>query len=249
MGLLHLDTSRRVIVGAPVHDAAEDCDRTRSNVVSGVVEGVMVQAGAIEGGVHVHNEVPLELPVPRQLLPAPRWLADRSREVRELNRLLDGAGHRTGVVYGPGGVGKTALALRWMHDVQDRFPDGQLFADLGAFTAAGPVSPGEVLGQFLRALGIPAEAVPARRDKVAELAEQAALYRSVTAKRSVAVLLDNAESVAQVRPLLPASETSVAVVTSRWQLSGLVRGGAYLVAVAPLGPDAAVELLTRSVGE
>jgi tetratricopeptide (TPR) repeat protein len=104
------------------------------------------------------------------------------------------------------------------------------------------------LGRFLRALGVSAEAVPVRRDDGAELAEQAALYRSVTAGRSIAVLLDNAESVAQVRPLLPASETSVAVVTSRWRLGGLVRDGAYLVPVAPLGPDAAVELLTRSVG-
>jgi tetratricopeptide (TPR) repeat protein len=146
-------------------------------------------------------------------------------------------------------VGKTALALRWLHDVEDRFPDGQLFADLGAFNPDGPVSPSEVLGRFLRALGIPAEAVPVLRDKRAELAEQAALYRSVTARLSVAVLLDNAESVAQVRPLLPASQSSVAVVTSRWRLGGLVRDGGCLVSLAPLEPSAAVELLTRSVGE
>jgi tetratricopeptide (TPR) repeat protein len=232
-----------------VRDGAGECDRSRTNIVTGAVGGTVVQAGTVEGGVHFHTDAPVELPVPRQLLPAPRWFADRSREFRELNRLLDDSGHRIGVVYGPGGVGKTALALRWIHDVDDdRFPDGQLFADLGAFNPGGPVSPGEVLGRFLRALGVPAEAVPVRRDKDAELAEQAALYRSVTARRSLAVLLDNAESVAQVRPLLPASETSVAVVTSRWRLGGLVRDGAYLVPVAPLGPDAAVELLTRSVG-
>jgi hypothetical protein len=209
----------------------------------------VVQAGAIEGGVHVHTEAVVKIPVPRQLLPAPRWFADRSQECRELNRLLDDGGHRVGVVCGPGGVGKTALALRWLHDVEARFPDGQLFADLGAFNPGGPVSPSEVLGRFLRALGIPAEAVPVMRDKRAELAEQAALYRSVTARLSVAVLLDNAESVAQVRPLLPASQTSVAVVTSRWRLGGLVRDGASLVSLAPLEPTAAVELLTRSVGE
>jgi hypothetical protein len=215
-----------------VRDGADESDRTRLNVVTGTVGGTVVQAGAVHGGVHVHTDAPVELPVPRQLLPAPGWFADRSPEFRQLNRLLEDGGHRIAVIYGPGGVGKTALALRWIHDAEARFPDGQLFADLGAFN--GPVSPGEILGRFLRALGVPAEAVPVRRDDGAELAEQAALYRSVTAGRSIAVLLDNAESVAQVRPLLPASETSVAVVTSRWRLGGLVRDGAYLVPVAPL---------------
>lgn len=197
-----------------MRDAGES-DRTRLNVAAEAITGTIVQAGAVQGGLHVHAAT-VEMPVPRQLLPAPRWFADRSPEFRELNRLLDDGGHRTGVVCGPAGVGKTALALRWMHDVADRFPDGQLYADLGAFNPDGPVSPREVLGRFLRALGVPGQAVPVRLDEEAELAEQAALYRTMTAKRSVAVLLDNAESVAQVRPLLPASDTSVAVVTSRW---------------------------------
>src|SRR5882724_4562182 len=109
--------------GVRVRDAAAgENDRTRLNVVTGAVGGTVVQAAALEGGVHVHTEAAaVEMPVPRQLLPAPRWFADRSREFRELNRLLDDGGHRTGVVCGPGGVGKTALALRWMHDVEHRF--------------------------------------------------------------------------------------------------------------------------------
>lgn len=230
-----------------MRDTADEGDRTRLSV-DGDVSGPVVQAGSVHGGVHIHHSAFAELPVPRQLLPAPRWFASRPRELRELNRLLSDADHRVAVVCGPGGVGKTALALRWMHDIKDQFPDGQLFADLGAFQPAGPTSPTEVLGRFLRSLGVPAEAVPVHQDKNAELAEQAALYRSVTAKRALAVLLDNAESVAQVRPLLPASEQSVAVVTSRWRLSGLILDSAQLVPLSPLGHDAAVELLTRSVG-
>lgn len=81
------------------------------------------------------------------------------------------------------------------------------------------------------------------------LAEQAALYRTVTAGRSLLVVLDNAYSAAQVRVLLPAPGSSTVVVTSRNRLVGLVPDGARLLDVAPLAVDDAVRLLDRTVGE
>jgi tetratricopeptide (TPR) repeat protein len=146
------------------------------------------------------------------------------------------------VLTGPGGVGKTALAVQWGHSVRDRFPDGQLYVDLGGFSGGEPVDPREALSRFLRAFGVPAPHIPLA------LAEQAALFRSVTAGRSMLMVLDNAFSAAQVRSLLPAPGSGVVVVTSRNRLVGLVPDGARLLDLAPLGVDDSVSLLARAVG-
>ncbi|WP_345650045.1 ATP-binding protein, partial [Streptomyces tremellae] len=146
------------------------------------------------------------------------------------------------VVSGPPGIGKTALASRWLAGRERHFPDGQLYADLRGHgdEERPPAAPGEVLGQFLRALG--AARVPV------ELAEQAALWRTFTAGSRIAVLLDNALSVAQVRPLLPGAADSLVVVTSRRRLTGLgVDGAAFLPLGALALPDS-VDLLTRRIG-
>ncbi|MET9867659.1 NB-ARC domain-containing protein, partial [Streptomyces sp. NPDC006386] len=143
-------------------------------------------------------------------------------------------------VSGLGGIGKTTLALRWLHALRPQFPDGQLYADLGAQDPAGGVLPDEVLGRFLRALGVSAQDVPVT------LAERTALYRSLTAERRLVVLLDDAATAAQVRPLLPAGR-SVTAVTSRGRMPGLTVDGCYPVHLEPLGPDAAMELLADTL--
>jgi len=147
------------------------------------------------------------------------------------------------VLTGPGGAGKSAVALQWLHSNAERFPDGQLYADLGAFGAGGPAAPSEVLSAFLRALGVPPEDVPLG------LAEQVALYRSMSAGRTLAVFADDAESAAQVRPLLPASSDSMLVVTSRWRLGGLALDGSTFVAVDMLDESSAIQLLRLVVGQ
>ncbi|MBY8850405.1 NTPase, partial [Saccharothrix sp. MB29] len=146
------------------------------------------------------------------------------------------------VLSGPGGIGKTALALQWAHDVGDLFGDGQLYVDLAGFSGARPVLPEEALGLFLRGLGVPPREVPA------DLAEQAALYRSLTADKKLLVLLDNACSAAQVRPLAPNSPSSAVLVTSRSRLTGLVAEGARLLDVGPLATSSALRLLAKVVG-
>ena len=233
--------------------ARGDCDAKvpkalSANELSGTVTGPVVQARTIQGDVRIQVDAGPQAPPPAQLAPAPALFIDRHRELSELDELL-GAERTTAhapaliVISGLGGVGKSALALHWLHRIRDRFPDGQLYADLRGSDQGQPVSVSEVLERFLRALGIAPERVPA------ELDEQVALFRSATAGRRLAVLLDNALSAAQVRSLLPASPYGLVCVTTRHRLSGLIVDGARFVELAPLAEDAATELLTRVVGE
>ncbi len=148
------------------------------------------------------------------------------------------------VVAGTAGVGKTALALQWAHSALASFPDGQLFVDLCGFDPVRkPLAPSEVLQRFLRGMGVDNAAIPR------EQAEMAALYRSRVAGRRMLIVLDNAHSDEQVRPLLPGSASCVVVVTSRVQLRGLItREGAGFVQLGPLPPAEAHDFLRRNLG-
>ncbi len=212
-----------------------------ANEVSGQVSGQVVQAGSI-GSVHLHEATPVAV-VPRQLPPAARGFAGRRFEVDHLERWLGDDDPLCVVISGAGGVGKTTLALRWLHDVRDSFPDGQLYLDLDAFSATGPVRSEEALECFLLALGVAPDRVPP------DLAGRTAMFRSITAELSLVVLLDNATSAAQVRPLLPASPTCAAVVTSRWRLVGLGMEGARFLELEPMETEASLELLAKAVGD
>ncbi|MEV4141665.1 tetratricopeptide repeat protein [Dactylosporangium sp. NPDC049742] len=142
------------------------------------------------------------------------------------------------VITGTAGVGKTSLALRWSHSVRHLFPDGQLYVNLRGYDPGLPVVGGQVLARFLRDLGVPSAAIPAEVD------DRAALYRSVIAGRRVLIVLDNAATSAQVRPLLPGTDTCLTVVTSRDRMSALVaRDGAVRVGLNVLHEDDAVDLL------
>ncbi|MFJ8912753.1 tetratricopeptide repeat protein [Amycolatopsis sp. NPDC102389] len=192
---------------------------------------------------------PSGTPIPRQLPPVPAHFTSRTVELEALDsaaaRQEDESADRSPavtVVVGPGGVGKTALAVTWAVRNAGRFPSGQLYADLRGFSPETAVPPEDALGAFLRALGVPPERVPV------ELAEQAALFRTTTAGMRLLLVVDNAISAAQVRPLIPASSGCVVVVTSRLRLDGLHAEGARFVDMAPLPEEHAVELLTRSVG-
>ncbi len=147
-------------------------------------------------------------------------------------------------IAGTAGVGKTALAVHWAHQVRDQFPDGQLHVDLRGYDADQPMNPADALAGFLRALGANGSDIPQ------ELAERAAQYRTLLSGRRILVVLDNASTVEQVRPLLPGSGSCVVVVTSRDRLTGLVtRHGARRVDLDLLSPTDATALLRRLLGE
>lgn len=158
---------------------------------------------------------------PRQLPAGIAGFAGRADALRLLDRL---AGESTGApavvisaIAGTAGVGKTALALHWAHRSADRFPDGQLYANLRGFhPSRQAMSPAEAVRGFLDALGVPPTRIPPSLD------DQAALYRSLLAGRRMLVLLDNARHADQIRPLLPGAPGCLVLVTSRNQLAGLV---------------------------
>lgn len=146
-------------------------------------------------------------------------------------------------VVGPPGVGKTALSVRWAHRARQRFPDGQLYADLLGYATVPPVSPYDVLAQFLRALGVADDAIPVTE------AEAAGQLRSRLADRRVLVVLDNARDAGQVRPLMPGGPGCLVLVTSRDRLDGLVaRDHAHRLSLNPLAPAEARTLLARGIG-
>jgi tetratricopeptide (TPR) repeat protein len=147
-------------------------------------------------------------------------------------------------IAGMAGVGRTALAVHLAHQLAPEYPDAQLFVNLHGYDAEQRLTPGEALDSFLRVLGVPNEGLPAT------LSKKASLYRSLLAGRRALVVLDNASSEDQVRPLLPGSPTCLVLVTSRSSLLGLVAAeGARLMHLDVLGPGEARELLARVAGQ
>jgi DNA-binding SARP family transcriptional activator/tetratricopeptide (TPR) repeat protein len=199
----------------------------------------------------------LLLPAPRVAGPVPRQLPSdvanftgRAGYMERLNMLLPGDREGPGgpvvisAIEGIAGVGKTALALHWAHRAAARMPDGQLYVNLRGYAQSPPMEPSEALAWFLRALGVPQEQIPVAQD------EQAALYRSLVADKRILVVLDNAATAEQVRPLLPGTSTCLVLITSRSDLRGLVAlDGARRLVLDVLPPKEAVDLLTRTIGD
>jgi DNA-binding SARP family transcriptional activator len=188
--------------------------------------------------------------VPHQLPADARDFIGRIGNLNRLDSLLpaDDTEAPTAVVIsaiaGMAGVGKTALALHWAHQVVDRFPDGTLYVNLRGFDpAAAVLSPSDALRGFLHALGVLRERIPT------DLREQADLYRSLLASRRVLVVLDNARNAEQVRPLLPGTPGCLAMITSRNELSGLVAvEAAHPIVVDLFTPAEAWQFLAARLG-
>lgn len=144
---------------------------------------------------------------------------------------------------GAAGTGKSALAVRLAHEIAAHFPDGQLYVDLrGDTTSKGPLGTEQALQHMLFSLGqMTSNALPVE--------SLVGLYRSLTAGKKLLVVLDNAFSHEQVRPLLPGAPGCAVIVTGRDTMTGLVTmEGARRLTLGPLRPEDAVLLVKRSVG-
>jgi hypothetical protein len=184
--------------------------------------------------------IELAVPRPAQLPAGSRHYAGRREEfarLTALTRLGATAGRAPVLISGPVGVGKSAFAIRWSQQNYSQFPNGLLYADLGADGAA---TANDVLGDFLRALGTPCDLVPP------SAARRAALYRSLLAERRVLVLLDNASNESQVRLLLAEAPSSQILITSRARLAGLE--GVDRVVLDTLPPEQSLALVGAIVG-
>ncbi|MCW2568401.1 MAG: hypothetical protein JWN54_2498, partial [Mycobacterium sp.] len=182
-------------------------------------------------------------PVPRQLPADPAHFTGRAAQLDELGRSLSARGAVVVTVTGTAGVGKTALAVHWGHRMRDRFPDGDLYVDLHGYAPVPRVGTTEALDACLRALDVPPEKIPRTEDA------RTGLYRSLLNGRRMLIVLDNAATAEQVRPLLPGAADCTVVVTSRSSLVWLtVSHGARVVRVDSLPEAEAVALLGEVVG-
>jgi DNA-binding SARP family transcriptional activator/tetratricopeptide (TPR) repeat protein len=202
-----------------------------------------IAAPAIGGmtGAGLRGDVPSPQQLPADL---PDFLG-RDQQARLLRGLLGTAPGRErpgavviAVIAGMGGIGKTALAVRVAHQLRDRFPDGRLFVNLQG--TESPLPAPDVLARFLRDLGVPESGIPAGE------AERAARFRSLTATRRMLIVLDDARTAAQVRPLLPGTAGCAVLITSRTTLTGL--SGAVHAGLAALTPAESRSLLAGIIG-
>ncbi|WP_439656900.1 BTAD domain-containing putative transcriptional regulator [Lentzea sp. HUAS TT2] len=191
----------------------------------------------------LHEELLLSVPeppqvVPRQLPSAPTQFIGREQDLTGLDEAMRTAGVAT--IAGAGGMGKTWLALQWAHRNLHRFPDGQLFVDLRGFSPdETPMEPDVAICGFLHALGLDATAVPS------DPPARAALFRRLTARRRMLVVVDNAADASQVAPVLPGGDTCWVLVTSRNRLHGL---GSEAVGLEVLADGDAHTLLASRIG-
>jgi transcriptional regulator with XRE-family HTH domain/tetratricopeptide (TPR) repeat protein len=171
-----------------------------------------------------------------------RDFTGRDKEVIELEARLEvgpGAAARVAAIVGPGGSGKTALALHVAHCAKASFPDGQLYLTMGG-ASAQPLSTADALARILRDLGTDPAALPATED------ERAAWYRSLVASRRLLIVLDDVRDAAQVRSLVPGSAAAAVLITSRSSLSDME--AASVLQLPGMTAEDALALFTTVVG-
>jgi tetratricopeptide (TPR) repeat protein len=222
----------------------EDASAPIKNVVEGSTANTIIQIGNVISGVAAGLDWPQPWGLPDDVEP----FVGRNEEMRVLTSLAQtqrtGRGGVVALLVGTAGVGKTGLAVHWAHAAASTFPDGGLYVNLRGFDPKNrPLAPAEVLGQFIRSLA------PDKRIRMPPTLDgRTHLFRSFVRERKLVIVLDNAVSAEQVRPLLASSPFCVTVVTSRRGLGGLVvREGAKRLEISTLVEKDSFRLLSTLV--
>ncbi|MFI0942420.1 AfsR/SARP family transcriptional regulator [Streptomyces sp. NPDC021020] len=189
--------------------------------------------------------------VPHQLPLPPEPFVGREAELELLGRLVQpalgpggGLPVRIAAICGAAGVGKSALAQHWADRVAQRFPDGQIYLDLQGLRTHGGVTPEAALDRALRALGVPGASIPEG------IQDRAALYRSTLDGKRLLIVLDNAGSLEQIRPLLPGRGPSRALFTSRDPFNGLAGAvAAVRIELHGMSTTESLNLLAATIGD
>jgi tetratricopeptide (TPR) repeat protein len=183
-------------------------------------------------------------PVPHQLPPMLHDFEGRAVELDSLRLIARTATADPGApivivaINGIGGIGKTALAVHFAHQLEPQYPDGQLYVNLHGYEPHQRLRPDQVLDRFLRDLGVADRALPTSLD------EQISLYNKLLRDKRMLLLVDNASSSADVRPLIPNTPTCFVLVTSRDALTGLLAtNDTRILTLNALGDDEALHLL------
>lgn len=194
-------------------------------------------APAAPAPVHVPAQVPAQIPA------RAGHFTGRAGELADLDDALTGDEMPIVVISGPAGMGKTSLAVQWTAGIAARFPDGHLFLDLRGHDPDHAITPEQALAHLLRGLDVPEDRIPAGESA------RSALYRTLLHTRRCVVLLDNVGTVDDVLPLVPGSDTSVLVVTSRRSLTGLgARHAVHHVVLDALDSASSLALLGKVLG-
>jgi DNA-binding SARP family transcriptional activator/tetratricopeptide (TPR) repeat protein len=187
---------------------------------------------------------PVPSQVPAQIPARAGHFTGRATELSHLDDALTGDEPPIVVISGPAGMGKTSLAVQWASSIAGRFPDGQLFLDLRGHDPDHAVTAEAALAHLLRGLDVPEDRIPAGESA------RSALYRTLLHTRRCVVLVDDAGTVDHVLPLVPGSDTSVLVVTSRRSLTGLIaRHAVRHVVLDALDDASSVALLAKVLGK
>ncbi len=183
------------------------------------------------------SQRPALVPPPDTLPPETTQFVGRREELAQLTG-EHGGSPQVVVIEGMPGVGKTALAVHAARSVAGRYPDGMLYLNFHTHDPGSPsLDSAEALHDLLRMLNVPATQIPDA------IGKRAALWRAELSRRRAVVILDDAATRDQIRPLLPGEGGCLILITARRRLPDLE--GAHVIALDVLPVDEALALFAQ----